>query len=735
LCKYILPLFGLSVSLIFLILINTSLIAYAKEINGKNSNDTLIGTNKNDIIRGYNGNDNIRGLKGNDQLIGNNGNDTLNGGTGSDKFDCGQGIDNVIDFNLSEGDTRLNNCEAKIKTDDYNSTQPSFGSGLGTAILVKTDKAVYGSGDTIKIDGQVNEISGSNISKSLVSPINIKISRIAEEKSTLEKHVSALLSFINIKISRIAEEKGIPVKDVSMLSDSKGNYHLDFIPIEDGKYVVNVTIANNSSLAKFSQFEVKGIFDTTTTSMLRGAGICFFILLGVIIYGSYISSWTHEKSEKFGLDKAWEMAQVRVTIVECLRLLLISGIAIFTILSLLFTDTEIGVNSPIGLVKKNATGTITSQKTTTITQNGTQWVFNIGGTNSDNYITGIQIPTFVVVFGLLGGYFRFLYGMRFLFSKKRRKDQFYDTEKRWGDVNVMDPLSFLKHSLRSLSLFFLSPFVAVGVWLIFIQIGTTGVWVAAAGSFTMGLITEEVVLTLISFARTLLVGIRESSFFPSSGKREDKQKPKAVSTTPNDKSTDVSPNTELVVEYDEVISKNSAINNNFKLYEEGGVEVRGLAKLIGPQKIMFRPVNLLNPGKTYTVKIERGIFDLNQNEAEPAIWTFTTRQLPNLLTISPKKDETVPHTDVKIEVSFSQTVNFDKDSIKVEQIEVIPTIPIRGKTMMKADDKRTIFFELELLIGNAFRPNAKYKITINKLRDSDDNPIIPDPESWTFSTS
>jgi Bacterial Ig-like domain/RTX calcium-binding nonapeptide repeat (4 copies) len=707
LCKYTLLLFILSVPLILLILINTSVSVYANVIKGKNSDDILTGTNKNDTIRGYNGNDIISGLKGNDQLFGNNGSDTLIGGIGADKFDCGWGIDNVIDFNSSDGDTLSKNCEVNTKTDNNKTKQPAFGSELGPSILVKTDKAVYGSGDTIKIDGQVNEKSRSNISKSLISPINIKISRIAEEKAT-------------------------PVKDVSMLPDSEGNYHLDFIPFEDGKYLINVTIANNASLSKFSQFEVKSIFDTTTTDMLKWAGICFSILLIVIIYGSHVSNTIYDDSEKkkIGLDEAWRRAQFRVTIVECLRLLLITGMAIFFTLSLLFADTEIGVDSPIGLVKKNGTGTVFSQKTTTITQNGTQWVFNVGGTNADNYIAGIQIPTFIVIFGLLGGYFRFLYGMRFLFSEKRRKEQFYNTDKRWGDVNVMDPLSFLKHSLRSLSLFFLSPFVAVGVWLIFVQIGTTGVWVAAAGSFTMGLITEEVILTLISFARTVLVGIRESSFFSSSVTQEDKdkEKPKAYRTTPNDKSTGVSPNQQVSIEYDEVISKDSAINN-FKL-SENGTKVVGDAKFAEPRSIIFTPNNPLSPDKTYTAEIASGIFDLHQNQAEPVTWTFTTRKLPILENKVPQSDELVPHGKIKIEATFNQIVNFNNDSIKVERIpRGQPAVEILGTTRGKPDDKRSIFFELQR--GHTFDAGNRYRITLSNIRDSDDNDL-QQKDGWTW---
>ena len=33
------------------------------------------------------------------------------GGPGADRFDCGPGLDVVKDFNATEGDVRLSNCE------------------------------------------------------------------------------------------------------------------------------------------------------------------------------------------------------------------------------------------------------------------------------------------------------------------------------------------------------------------------------------------------------------------------------------------------------------------------------------------------------------------------------------------------------------------------------------------------------------------------------------------------
>ena len=40
---------------------------------------------------------------------------------------------------------------------------------------------------------------------------------------------------------------------------------------------------------------------------------------------------------------------------------------------------------------------------------GIGWILNIGGSSIDNFKTGIQIPVYVIVFGIVGGYLRYLY--------------------------------------------------------------------------------------------------------------------------------------------------------------------------------------------------------------------------------------------------------------------------------------------------------------------------------------
>jgi Ca2+-binding RTX toxin-like protein len=87
--------------------------AYGNDIiYGLNGSDHLSGGPGNDVIYGGNGSDFIQGGPGNDKLYGGDGNDQIVGGPGADLFDCGPGNRDVVeDYNASEGDIYLPNCE------------------------------------------------------------------------------------------------------------------------------------------------------------------------------------------------------------------------------------------------------------------------------------------------------------------------------------------------------------------------------------------------------------------------------------------------------------------------------------------------------------------------------------------------------------------------------------------------------------------------------------------------
>jgi Ca2+-binding RTX toxin-like protein len=95
------------------------------QLYGGDGKDTLQGGLDNDQLFGQAGSDNLVGGldddllvggSGDDHLFGSFGDDQLRGGSGADYFNCGPDIDEVKDYNPSQGDIMEANCEI-INTD------------------------------------------------------------------------------------------------------------------------------------------------------------------------------------------------------------------------------------------------------------------------------------------------------------------------------------------------------------------------------------------------------------------------------------------------------------------------------------------------------------------------------------------------------------------------------------------------------------------------------------------
>jgi hypothetical protein len=69
------------------------------------------------------------------------------------------------------------------------------------------------------------------------------------------------------------------------------------------------------------------------------------------------------------------------------------------------------------------------------------------------------------------------------------------------------------HSLEDISLLFLAPLLAIAIWLLLIQAGMQGqeaLPTIAVISFSVGLITEEVVQALINFTKSALGTVKKT---------------------------------------------------------------------------------------------------------------------------------------------------------------------------------------------------------------------------------
>jgi hypothetical protein len=81
-------------------------------MEGDPDRNSIHGFGGDDLLSGSLDNDALHGGSGNDKLTGGLGDDILFGSPGEDSFDCGLGNDQIIHFNLSEADTKSNDCES-----------------------------------------------------------------------------------------------------------------------------------------------------------------------------------------------------------------------------------------------------------------------------------------------------------------------------------------------------------------------------------------------------------------------------------------------------------------------------------------------------------------------------------------------------------------------------------------------------------------------------------------------
>jgi hypothetical protein len=180
--------------------------------------------------------------------------------------------------------------------------------------------------------------------------------------------------------------------------------------------------------------------------------------------------------------------------------------------------------------------------------NGTQWVINVGGVKEANS-TGIQIPVYIIVLGILGAYVRYLYSgikefkMEFrddlrrygrTFDKIRQKiDEIKRTidlieasipelptgsqtqvraqrdvyvglrERKENELNrngynlSMDVTS---HILNTVGFFLLGPLLAVMGWLVLLLSNATNQWIFALVALTVGFTANSIVSRATSMA-------------------------------------------------------------------------------------------------------------------------------------------------------------------------------------------------------------------------------------------
>jgi hypothetical protein len=376
-------------------------------------------------------------------------------------------------------------------------------------------------------------------------------------------------SYVRINISNA---EGIRALSTTAIKD--GTYNLSgFSADEAGKYFITANITFESShIRPFPPFNTRPftVIDTTAFTEINVTDAFltfpfFMVYLAIACFGGlmYYIIISEKKNISFATN-------------EVIRLVLLTIIVISPIVGLLYTESQIGINSPISFIKSPQTEEL-----------GDQWVINVGGLKTNNYQTGILIPIYVIIFGLAGGYLRYLYRTAklrtnigagqemqlYLFNwdsvpgnvaeSNRLKDflkQNYDiswlnnrefvksSDKKTISITSGDNMSQLSvvlddtsakaevningmrtqklnakkekdrtdiyqemsrrrwtlyQTLEDLALLILSPLLAIAVWFLLTRGGTVDKHLIAVVCFTVGLITDRIINTLINLGSGL----------------------------------------------------------------------------------------------------------------------------------------------------------------------------------------------------------------------------------------
>jgi hypothetical protein len=174
-----------------------------------------------------------------------------------------------------------------------------------------------------------------------------------------------------------------------------------------------------------------------------------------------------------------------MTTYKILRFIFITGMVSSILGGLMVTEVEVGPNSPVGLVLKQVFDTNENPQ---FDENSglpiREWVINVGGNIVGNARTFvINVPFYVVLLGLLGGYLRYL-------SKAASKSYPHQPERIPDEKNSQE---FAVRTEAELSEIALAPLLATIVWLLLSQgQPTANIYWLAAVSFSVGLVTKEI---------------------------------------------------------------------------------------------------------------------------------------------------------------------------------------------------------------------------------------------------
>ncbi|HXS59206.1 MAG TPA: hypothetical protein VN703_00140, partial [Candidatus Sulfopaludibacter sp.] len=331
----------------------------------------------------------------------------------------------------------------------------------------------------------------SNISKSnIINYIVIKVNQTDYQ----------FIGFQPLEKPKLVQTIKIPIKD--------GNFSYNRITGDTGKYIVSFYLPNETQALYNVSIKVINPF-LTLTSLFFSFALLFFIALTIIslravgsedegkgnVSNGDVSNENKGNEDIFYEDEGNEI-NLQLTKYKILRFVFISGMVFSVIAGLIFSEVEIGSNSPAGLILKQVSdknGNLATDSNTGLPIK--EWVINIGGKTVGNYSSFIiNIPFFVVLLGLIGGYLRYL--------SKAASKVYLDRTLEYYEEKTSSEFAVVTQA--ELSEIALSPLLASVVWLLISQGQTTfSVYTLAAVSFSIGLVTREIMNAIKKFMNTI----------------------------------------------------------------------------------------------------------------------------------------------------------------------------------------------------------------------------------------
>ena len=443
------------------------------------------------------------------------------------------------------------------------------------SVSVRTESSAYFPGELIPISGVVQNGSGVPVANNRV---NIFVHPEDNPSNKIYKTSASTTANGTFQDAGLR----IDVPEYSSMWTSLGNlstFKMDQ-SIVSKTYLVNVsTVVGGKLDSSWSYLQVRNNFLTPTNMVLYLGGLWFFLFLVVVWWPLKSDDSAPNQSLREKLKEHLKMGrQFKAVSI----FLFISAIVLSPIISFLLIDIETGKNSPLGIIKKE---TIVNGSM------NIQWAMNVGGNPGNNFGSGIQVPIYILIFGIAGGYIRYLYDIynartskpgtpiidhpkdestldindqaisgkadplntiiiydgevpiattkadaggfwtvncppllhpQHVFRAKATDDttnssQFSSHVKVTISNNVKaanvrghnrvrheikenENMKLFKESIENLALIILSPLLAIGVWFILFQGGTTADYTLAAIGITTGFLIPEIVARLINFA-------------------------------------------------------------------------------------------------------------------------------------------------------------------------------------------------------------------------------------------